>query len=96
MRRGDEIREHMLKSFLKEDKNEKRVEKHWFTQKGSMSLGSYNYAKSSTPFPSASSVFNEEKGVKINFEHTYVSLSSCSLGMIQFALPSTAGVNSPF
>lgn len=37
----------------------------------------------------------EEKGVKINFEHTYVSLSSCSLGMIQFALPLTAGVNSP-
>lgn len=48
----------MLKSFLREDKKKKRVEKHRFIQKESVSLRSYNYAVSPTSLHSASSVFN--------------------------------------
>lgn len=48
----------------------------------------YSYAKSSTP------IDPRTKELKIKFELTYVSLSSCSLGMIIFALTSTAGVSS--
>ena len=48
----------MLKSFLREDKKKKRVEKHRFIQKESVSLRSFNYAVSPTSLHSASSVFN--------------------------------------
>ena len=74
----------MLKSFLREDKKKKRVEKHWFIQKESVSLRSYNYAMSSAYLHSASSVFKDKWN------------SQKSLGMIPFALTSTAGVSSLF
>ena len=48
----------MLKSFLREDKKKKMVENHWFVQKESISLRSYNYAMSSMSLHSPSSVFN--------------------------------------